>query len=172
MQVGHRARMRARPTAGRAALDGAAAKMLDDLMHGRPVRERTLAQEPAAVVTRGSTGYDAMIDPVIAKAVRFIRERGVAGGVGVVDAAAAAGCSRRYLERHFRAKLGRSVHDEMLLARLDRVKELLETTSLSIGEVAAACGFARASQLAALFRKATGTTMRAWRREHRETPDE
>ena len=83
-----------------------------------------------------------------------------------------AGCSRRYLERHFRAKLGRSVHDEMLLARLDRVKELLETTSLSIGEVAAVCGFARASQLAALFRKATGTTMRAWRREHRETPDE
>ena len=149
-----------------------AAKMLDDLMHGRPVRERTLAQEPAAVVTRGSTGYDAMIDPVIAKAVRFIRERGVAGGVGVVDAAAAAGCSRRYLERHFWAKLGRSVHDEMLLARLDRVKELLETTSLSIGEVAAACGFARASQLAALFRKATGATMRAWRREHRETPDE
>ena len=106
------------------------------------------------------------------KAARFIRERGVAGGVGVVDAAAAAGCSRRYLERHFRAKLGRSVHDEMLLARLDRVKELLETTSLSIGEVAAACGFARASQLAALFRKATGATMRAWRREHRETPDE
>ena len=100
------------------------------------------------------------------------REGGGAGGVGVVDAAAAAGCSRRYLERHFRAKLGRSVHDEMLLARLDRVKELLETTSLSIGEVAAACGFARASQLAALFRKAAGTTMRAWRREHRETPDE
>ena len=154
MQVGHRARMRARPTAGRAALDGAAAKMLDDLMHGRPVRERTLAQEPAA------------------KAVRFIRERGVVGGVGVVDAAAAADCSRRYLERHFRAKLGRSVHDEMLLARLDRVKELLEPTSLSIGEVAAACGFARASQIAALFRKAAGTTMRAWRREHRETPDE
>lgn len=83
-----------------------------------------------------------------------------------------AGCSRRYQERHFRAKLGRSVHDEMLLARLDRVKELLETTSLSIDEVAAVCGFARASQLAALFRKATGTTMRAWRREHRETPDE
>ena len=49
----------------------------------------------------------------------------------------------------------------MLLAHLDRVKELLETTSLSIGEVAAACGFARANQLAALFRKATGTTMRA-----------
>jgi len=91
--------------------------------------------------------------------------------VGVVDAAAA-GCSRRYLERHFRAKLGRSVHDEMLLARLDRVKELLETTRLSIGEVAAACGFARASHLARLFRQTVGVTMTSWRREHRDTPDE
>ena len=149
-----------------------AAEMLDNLMHGRPVRKRAVAQEPAAVVTRGSTGYDAMTDPAIAKAVRFISERGAAGGVDVGDVVAAAGCSRRYLERHFRARLGRSVHDELLRARLDRVKTLLETTNLSIGEIAAACGFARASQLAALFRRQTGATMRAWRRINRDASDE
>ena len=149
----------------------AAAAMLDDLMHGRPVRERAVAQEPAAVVTRGSTGYDAMTDPAIAKAVRFIRERGAEGGADVGDVVAAAGCSRRYLERHFRTQLGRSVHDELLLARLDRVKTLLETTNLSIGEVAAACGFSRPSQLAALFRRQTGATMRTWRQIHHDSPD-
>ena len=149
-----------------------AAEMLDDLMHGRPVRERAVVQEPAAVVTRGSTGYDAMTDPAIAKAVRFISERGAAGGADVGDVVAAAGCSRRYLERHFRARLGHSVHDELLRARLDRVKTLLETTNLSIGEIAAACGFARTSQLAALFRRETDATMRAWRRINRDASDE
>ena len=147
-----------------------AAEMLDALMHGRPVKRRSVVQEPISVVTRGSTGYDAMSDPIVARAVRFIRDQGAAGeAFDVGDVVAAAHCSRRYLERRFRTRIGHSVHDELLLARLDRVKELLETTSLPIGEVADAAGFARADQLAALFRRRTGATMRQWRQEHRET---
>ena len=147
-----------------------AAAMLDDLMHGRPVRERAVAQEPISVVTRGSTGYDAMSDPIVARAVRFIRDQGAAGAAfDVDDVVAAAHCSRRYLERRFRTRIGHSVHDELVNVRLARVKELLETTSLPIGDIADEAGFARTDQLAALFRRRTGTTMRQWRQEHRET---
>jgi LacI family transcriptional regulator len=146
-----------------------AAAMLDDMMQGRPVRQRSVVQEPAAVVTRGSTGYDAMSDPFVAKAVRFIREKGALGGADVDDVVAAAHCSRRYLERRFRTRIGHSVHDELVNVRLARVKELLETTSLPIGDIADEAGFARTDQLAALFRRRTGTTMRQWRQEHRET---
>ena len=145
-----------------------AAEMLDNLMHGRAVRERAVVQEPADVVTRGSTGYDAMTDPAISKAVRFIRAKAEEGAAfDVADVARAAGCSRRYLERRFRARLGRSVLDELTRARLARVKTLLEDTSLSIGEIVERTGYARPSHLAALFRKETGTTMRQWRRENR-----
>ena len=146
-----------------------AAAMLDDMMQGRLVHQRSVVQEPADVVTRGSTGYDAMSDPFVAKAVRFIREKGALDGADVDDVVAAAHCSRRYLERRFRTRIGHSVHDELVNVRLARVKELLETTSLPIGDIADEAGFARTDQLAALFRRRTGTTMRQWRQEHRET---
>ncbi len=141
-----------------------AAAMLDALMHGRPVAERSVVQEPISVVTRGSTGYDAMSDVHVAQAVKFMRDRIAAGEViDVADAVRAAHCSRRYLERHFRSGLGRSVHDELMLARMERVKELLETTTLPIGEIAAQVGYTRPSRLAAMFRRVTGVTMREWR---------
>ena len=143
-----------------------AAEMLDALMHGRPVERRSVVQEPISVVTRGSTGYDAMSDPVIARAVSFIRENAASSGIGVADVVRAAGCSRRYLERHFRARLGRSVRDELLQERLGRVKSLLETTGLTIEEIAARTGFARGNHLASLFRRETGETMRQWRLGH------
>ena len=148
-----------------------AAEMLDALMHGRPVESRSVVQEPISVVTRGSTGYDAMSDPVIARAVTFIRANAASSGIGVADVVRAAGCSRRYLERHFRDRLGRSVRDELLQERLGRVKSLLETTGLTIEEIAARTGFARGNHLATLFRGKTGATMREWRLRHRETPD-
>lgn len=149
-----------------------AAEMLDDLMHGREPRGRAMALPPISVVTRDSTGYDAMRDPIFGRAVKFIRERAAAGGVPVPTVARAAGCSRSYLDKGFRAKLGMSVREAVLKMRLEHVKELLATTSRSMTEIAMDCGFARDSHLAFLFRKATGKTMLQWRRENRELPDE
>ena len=149
-----------------------AAEMLDDLMHGREPRERAVSLPPLSVVTRGSTGYDAMRDPIFGRAVSYIREKAAAGGVPVPDVARAAGCSRSYLDRGFREKLGMSVREAVLRTRLERVKTLLATTNRSMAEISADCGFARDSHLAFLFRKATGKTMLQWRRENRETPDE
>ena len=149
-----------------------AAEMLDNLMHGRPVKKRAIAQEPLSVVSRGSTGYDAMRDPFIAKAIAFIRSRGPADRATPTDVVAAAGCSRRHLEKRFRTLLGFSLRDALLRSKLETVKKLLETTSLSMEEIAGRCAFATESHLAVLFKKATGRTMRDWRRENRETPDE
>ena len=149
-----------------------AAAMLDALMRGHPVERRSVVQEPISVVTRGSTGYDAMSDLYVARAVKFIRDRIEAGEViDVADVVREAHCSRRYLERHFRAGLGRSVHDELMLARLERVKAFLEETTLPIGEISAEVGYTRPSRLAAMFRRETGVTMRQWRLDHREAND-
>ena len=149
-----------------------AAEMLDDLMQGRKPREYSVPLPPISVVTRGSTGYDAMRDPVIGRAVTFLREKAAVGDVPVPAVARAAGCSRSYLDKSFRAKIGMSVREAMLKMRLDSVKELLSTTNRSMTEIVQDCGFARSSHLAFLFKKATGKTMLQWRRENRETPDE
>ena len=149
-----------------------AAEMLDDLMHGREPRERAVSLPPISVATRGSTGYAAMSDPSISKAIAFIRKHAETGGIDVGDIVRATGCSRRYLEQRFRARLGRSIRNELLEERLERVKALLASTNLSIGEITERAGFARESHLGLLFKKSTGATMLQWRRENRETPDE
>ena len=149
-----------------------AAEMLDDLMQGRTPRERAVSLPPISVITRGSTGYDAMSDPIFGHAISYIREKAARGGVPVPEVARAAGCSRSYLDKGFRAKLGMSVREAVLKMRLEFVKELLATTSRSMTEIAMDCGFARDSHLAFLFKKATGKTMLQWRRENREASDE
>ena len=149
-----------------------AASMLDDLMCSRPIRQRTLSIGPLSVVTRESTGYDAMRDPVLARALKFIHANAAEHRIGVADAVAAAGCSRRYAEVHFRRHLGISIHDAIIQTRLERVKALLEQSNLSIGEISERCSFARESHLAVLFRKATGISMREYRRLRREESDD
>ncbi len=149
-----------------------AAEMLDALMHGRRPARRAVALPPLSVVTRGSTGYDAMKNPAIARAVTFIRSHAATGSVSVPAVARAAGCSRSYLDKHFRSGLGLSVREAVLRERIERVKTLVSSTNQTMTEIAADCGFARDSHLARLFKETTGLTMRQWRRENHETPDE
>ena len=149
-----------------------AAEMLDDLMHGREPRERAVSLPPISIATRGSTGYAAMSDPSISKAIAFIRRHAASGGIDVGDIVRAVGCSRRYLELRFRSRIGHSIRDELMQGRIDYVKSLLSSTNLSIGEITERAGFVRDSHLGLLFRKATGMTMLQWRRENRESPDD
>ena len=149
-----------------------AAEMLDALMRGRSVRQANVVMEPLSVVTRESTGYDAMRDPAIARALRFIHLEAARRNIGVADVVQAAGCSRRYVEQHFRSQLSASVRDIILRTKLERVRSLLEESNLSIGEIAAQCGNMNESHLAVLFKKATGLSMSDYRRQNREPPDD
>ena len=145
-----------------------AAARLDALLRGRAPEPRELSVPPLGVRTRGSTGYDAMSDPALARAVAYIRAHSDSR-LSVPEIVAAAGCSRRYLEMHFKQRLGATVFAMAQRERIERVKGLLEQGTLPIGEIAARCGFAGNSDLSILFRRITGTTMRDWRRDNRES---
>lgn len=149
-----------------------AAAMLDDLMNGRDAGGRSVVMEPLSVVTRESTGYDAMRDAAMARALRFINAEAAVRRVSVMDAVRAAGCSRRHLETRFRDHLGGTIREAILKAKLDRVRTLLEQSNLSIGEIAGECGFMSESRLAVLFREAEGVSMREYRRRNRDTMDD
>ena len=73
--------------------------------------------------------------------------------VARADLARMAGVSLRQLERLFRSHLGRSLGEHYLALRLDRARDLLRQTTLSVLEIALACGFASASHFSRAYRR-------------------
>lgn len=73
------------------------------------------------------------------------------------------GMSVRTLTRRFRAETGRTVGDWFADARVDRARELLETTDLPVDAVAASSGFATAAALRKHFRERIGLAPQQYR---------
>ena len=72
------------------------------------------------------------------------------------DLSAAAGYSKRHLERMFRQAVGKTPMDFYRGLRLDRGRNLLSTTNLTLIEVSLACGFASVSHFSKSFRARFG----------------
>lgn len=75
-----------------------------------------------------------------------------------------AGVSQRTLIRRFAEETGASPLQWLLSARVGRARELLESTQLSIEQVAEACGLGTAANLRLHFRRGLGVTPTAYRR--------
>lgn len=77
--------------------------------------------------------------------------------LSMADLAEAAGYSRRHLERLFRDAVGETPGAFYRGLRLDRGRNLLSTTDLTLMEVALACGFDSVSHFSKSFRARFGT---------------
>jgi LacI family transcriptional regulator len=133
-------------------------------MRGGKIYERQIAVPPSGIVTRRSTDVSAIADPLVADAVQFIRQN-ACRGINVEDVLAHLAVSRSVLQRRFRVELNKTIHDVIFTARVDRVKELLATTSLSREEIARRTGFRHPEYMSAAFKELTGGTMREFRRK-------
>jgi LacI family transcriptional regulator len=142
-----------------------AAALLDRLMHGEAPPVAPLRVRPLGVVTRQSTDVTAIVDPVVAQAVRFIRER-ACEGIGVKDVVGHLRISRSVLQRRFRASLRRSIYDIIAAARVARVKELLGGTGLPLAAISQLAGFKHVEHLCAFFKQRSGQTPGEFRKEH------
>ena len=135
-----------------------AAALLDRLMDGERVPSDFVSRvPPRGVIVRRSTDRLAVADEAVAEAARFIAAN-AARPIGTDDVAARVAVGRRQLERRFRAALGRGVHEELQRCRIDRAKQLLHDTDLTLAQVADASGFGSASYFATAFRRAVGST--------------
>ena len=75
--------------------------------------------------------------------------------------------SRRLLEKRFRQCTGETPYDYLCQLRTERAKRLLTGgENMTMQEIAAACGFADTQRLRLVFRRLTGATPTAYRREH------
>jgi AraC-like DNA-binding protein len=106
---------------------------------------------PVGVVTRQSSDAIAVSDPVIARAMRYIRDH-AAEGINVADVARQLPVNRRTFERKFAVIVGRSPLAEIIRDRLERAKQLLATTELPMSEVSQQAGFRDAGHLWSAFR--------------------
>jgi AraC-like DNA-binding protein len=86
------------------------------------------------------------------------------GKIGVADVAAELGMSRSHLTRLFTATAGVSPRAFLEQVRIERAVDLLYTTSASIKQIAAECGFSDPGYFSKAFARCTGEAPRAFRR--------
>jgi LacI family transcriptional regulator len=153
------------------AYEGAA--LLDRLMRGGRPPARILRVPPKGIVTRVSTDMRAVENVKVAIAVRHISEHYGDHLLAVGDVAAAAGLSRRQLERAFRKEMGCSLNEHIVRTRLQAVATRLTQTQDKVVAIARQTGFTRPSHLFRAFRAHFRTSPRRFRRRAdaaRQTP--
>lgn len=151
-----------RPDAGQIGF--LAARLLDKLLRERRPPVRPIRVAPLGITTRASTDMLAIEDADVAEACRLIREH-FQRPLGVEELLREVPISRRSLERRFRLALGRTPAQEIVRVRVEHARRLLETTSLSVPEVARRSGFGSGEWMSVVFRKRLGLSPSQCRRK-------
>jgi LacI family transcriptional regulator len=134
-----------------------AAALLDQLMAGRKAAQLKFVIPPEGIVTRRSSDALAIDDPDVASALRFIRQH-ACEGIQAHDVVQAVAISRTALMTRFKALLGRTIYTEIRRVQIDRVRQLVAATDLSLNRVAIQAGFRYLQQMINTFRRHTGQT--------------
>jgi LacI family transcriptional regulator len=143
-----------------------AAAQLDALMRGRKITPSTIMVNPTHVVSRQSTDTLAIEDPIVLRALRYIRDN-ANQDIRVADLPQISGISRRTLQDRFNHCLGRTPMEEIHRCRAERICRLLVDTNMTVSEIAAASGFELDAHVSRFFSRQTGLTPLEYRRKCR-----
>lgn len=116
------------------------------------------------IVERASSTPLSPSAKLVEDALAYIAEHGLEP-ISPASIAARLRVSRPLLDLRFRQVRNDTVTNVIREHRLNEVKRLLKTTDLSIGRIAADCGFKNENHLRNLFRKTCGLSMRDWRKD-------
>lgn len=83
------------------------------------------------------------------------------------DLAAQLGYTESYLSRKFKQEVGVNLVEYIRFARIEKAKNLLTTTDLTIHEIAEKLKFCSSSYFARTFRRVTGLLPQDWREQYR-----
>lgn len=87
----------------------------------------------------------------------------LASDVTIEATAGQCSLSRSHFIKAFRQTTGLTPHQWLTARRIEHGRELIRTTSMTLAEVATACGFADQSHFSRIFRKVCGVTPGVWR---------
>ncbi|MDB6170913.1 MAG: xylR [Chthoniobacteraceae bacterium] len=142
-----------------------AAALLDRMMRGEQMAPEIHRIPPIGICARQSTDVTAVEDVHVAKAAQFIREH-AREGIDVGDVVAAVPLARRVLEKRFRSLLGRTLREEITRVQMQRVKDLLVGTDLSLAQIAERTGFRHVEYLTVSFKREYGIPPSVYRLKH------
>ena len=142
-----------------------AAAVLHRMMQGENVGEVTIPMLAPRVVTRQSTDIIAIDDPIVAKALSYIREH-YRKGITVIEVARETGVSRRVLELHFRKSMDRSVFEEVLRLRMNHACVLLVETNLSVSRISEVLNYDEIKYFSSGFKKIIGVSPLTYRKQY------
>ncbi len=145
-----------------------AAEMLDALMGGEKLKETQILVPPARVVFRDSTDMTRSEYPEVARALRFIRNN-AAEFIDVTSVLDVVPVSRRWLEMKFKDELGHGIYQEIRRVHVERAKELLATTRLSITQLSRECGFNSSERFEHSFQNLVGMSSSEFREKNKPT---
>lgn len=103
------------------------------------------------------------LPPLVATAIGLIQEH-YADVYGVEELAGELGVTKSHLIRSFTASLGVSPGKYLTQVRIDTAKRLLLHREYPLDVVASLCGFSGANYLCKVFRRETGQSPSAWRK--------
>ncbi|GAA5496704.1 HTH-type transcriptional activator RhaR [Rubritalea halochordaticola] len=138
-----------------------AAEMLHKRLAGEEVKSNQVYITPKGIKRRESTGHLSENDPVMAKALSFIRAN-YTQAIGVSDVVEAVGASRRVVEMRFREILDRGIGEEINRLRMEAAKRLLKEKKYKVAEIADMAGFSSLHYFSAAFKRQFGCSPRAY----------
>ncbi|HAS81905.1 MAG TPA: hypothetical protein DCS43_04330 [Verrucomicrobia bacterium] len=144
-----------------------AVRLLQDLMDGKPAPRAPILVAPAGIAARKSTDILAVEDVAVAKAISYLWQH-MSEPIGVDDAAKATNLSRSALGRRFSKQIGRSVNQELQRKRLERCRELLLSTDLSVTDIAPQIGLLSKNYLHRVFHKHFGCSPQEFRAQGKQ----
>lgn len=145
-----------------------AAALLDRMMKGKRAPCLPVYLEPRGIVVRQSTDVMAIDDPHVMQAARLIRSHACAGE-SVGQLLQQVPVARSALFRRFKQLLGHSPKEEVTRVRMERAKELLRETQLSVADVADRTGYAESKYFIEVFNRTIGMTPLRYRRQFGHT---
>ncbi|RLM18758.1 XylR family transcriptional regulator [Brenneria alni] len=145
-----------------------AAKLLHQLLlNGNELPLQRILVPPVRVVERRSTDYRSVHDPAVIQAMHFIRYH-ACKGIKVEQVLDTVGMSRSNLEKRFKDEIGQTIHGVIHAEKLDRARNLLVSTSLSINEISVMCGYPSLPYFYAVFKKGYDITPKEYRDRYGE----
>lgn len=142
-----------------------AARLLDDLMHGRKNSKPAVRYGSSTVVERDSTRDLKAGGLIVSRATEIIRKH-FREELTVETIAHQLHISSVLLHRRFKEVLGQTVHSLIEKARLDYAANQLIRTTLTIAEISRDSGFPCVEHFHRLFKKRFGRTPKSWRDQH------
>ncbi len=148
-----------------------AAHLVDRILCGEKPPRSPLLITPIGIVERESSQVQAIDDPIVARGVQFIREN-LATSITNDSVARATGVSRTLFQKRFRDCMDQSIREFILQRRIERARLLIETTDVTLAEVAERSGFRHQEYLGQVIKKATGSTPGMLRKAAQESADQ